>query len=80
MAKKGEPGVVDQLRSHIRDSGQTLSELGKASGVGKDRLSRFMRGERDLTFSAVEKICQALHLRLVQESDDPKARGRQAKD
>ena len=58
-------GVVEQLREAIRRSGRTLQNLAAESGVGKDRLSRFMRGERDLTFNAVERVCYALGLRLA---------------
>jgi transcriptional regulator with XRE-family HTH domain len=59
--------LVEQLREAIRQSGRTLTELGAASGVGKDRLSRFLRGERDLTGDAISKVCRALGLRLVSE-------------
>jgi transcriptional regulator with XRE-family HTH domain len=66
MARKREaPGLVEQLRSAIRDSGQNLSQLARASGVGPDRLSRFMRGERDLTFGAAEKVARVLGLVLA---------------
>jgi DNA-binding Xre family transcriptional regulator len=58
------PGVVEQLRDAIRTSGQSLTKLSEICGVGADRLSRFMRGERDLTFSAVERICTVLDLQL----------------
>lgn len=62
---EGEPGLVSELREAIRGSGQSLRDLGRACGVGGDRLSRFMRGERDLTLGAAEKICRALGLRLT---------------
>jgi transcriptional regulator with XRE-family HTH domain len=66
MAKRREPpGVVEQLREAIRGSGKSLYQLGTASGVGRDRLSRFMRGQRDLTFEAVEKLCRVLGLGLT---------------
>jgi transcriptional regulator with XRE-family HTH domain len=57
--------VVQQLKDAIRNSGKTLTQLGDDSGVGADRLSRFVRGERDLTGAAIEKICRALGLRLT---------------
>jgi transcriptional regulator with XRE-family HTH domain len=60
--------LVDQLRTAIRESGQTLTALAGASGVGKDRLSRFMRGQRDLTLAAAEKLCRALHLHLAPDA------------
>jgi transcriptional regulator with XRE-family HTH domain len=63
--KKGAPGLVEQLREAIRRSGQSLNQLSAACGVGRDRLSRFMRGERDITLGAAEKICLALHLKLT---------------
>src|SRR5262245_49183888 len=65
MARKREVGVVTQLRQYIRGSGESLASLARRCGVGPDRLSRFMRGERDLTFAAAEKVCLALGLRLV---------------
>jgi transcriptional regulator with XRE-family HTH domain len=63
--KKGEPGLVEQLREAIRTSGRTLSELEEACGIGKDRLSRFVRGERGIGLEAAERICAALNLRLT---------------
>jgi hypothetical protein len=66
MAKpKGASDVVEQLREAIRNSGQSLNHLSKLTGVGTDRLSRFVRGERTLTLPAVAKICSALHLHLA---------------
>jgi transcriptional regulator with XRE-family HTH domain len=62
--KKGAPGLVEQLRDAIRGSGQSLNQLSHACGVGRDRLSRFLRGERGLTLDAAEKICRTLRLEL----------------
>lgn len=59
--------MVGILKEAIRGSGQSLNKLAKESGVGSDRLSRFMRGERDLTLTAAEKVCVALGLRLAPE-------------
>jgi DNA-binding phage protein len=61
------PGLVDSLKEAIRDSGRSLNQIGKAAGIGHDRLSRFMRGERDLTLTSAEKVCEALGLRLTKE-------------
>jgi hypothetical protein len=43
----------------------SLNQLGKASGVGNDRLSRFVRGERGLSSEAIDALCRALGLRLM---------------
>jgi transcriptional regulator with XRE-family HTH domain len=63
--KREVPGVVTQLRDAIRQSGQSLNAISRMCGVGSDQLSRFMRGERDLTLQTAERICQALHLELM---------------
>jgi transcriptional regulator with XRE-family HTH domain len=57
--------LVGQLREAIQASGLSLYQLGIDSGVGRDRLSRFMRGQRDLTVEAADKLCQALGLELT---------------
>jgi len=85
MARKKEyPGLVDQLIEAIRESGQSLNQLSVTCGVGRDRLSRFVRGERDLTLSAADKICRVLRLELVsqdEEAESPQAekKGRRRK-
>jgi transcriptional regulator with XRE-family HTH domain len=70
--------LVDQLREAIRESGESLNHLGQRSGVGRDRLSRFLRGERGLTLDAAEKLCRALGLRLARGAG-PSPSGRQSK-
>jgi transcriptional regulator with XRE-family HTH domain len=65
--------LVTQLRDAIRQSGKSLNAISKMCGVGSDRLSRFMRGERDLTLAAAERICLALHLKLAPYSPEPEA-------
>jgi transcriptional regulator with XRE-family HTH domain len=83
MSEREEaPGLVEQLRDAIRRSGQSLNQLSKASGVGSNQLSRFMRGVRTLTLPAAEKLCRVLRLRLSPEEGEgppapaPKKRGK----
>jgi transcriptional regulator with XRE-family HTH domain len=71
------PGLKEQLREAIRQCGQSLNQLSKVCGVGNDRLSRFMRGDRGLTIDAVERICEALRLRLTQEAPRRRPTGRE---
>lgn len=61
--------VTEQLREAIRKSRLSLHGISRVSGIGADRLSRFVRGERGLSLEAVERLCRALKLRLVR--DDP---------
>jgi transcriptional regulator with XRE-family HTH domain len=74
VAKKKQPevpGMVEQLREAIRASGRSLNQLGKETGVGADRLSRFVRGQRDLVLSAAERVCRALGLGLASLDEPP---------
>jgi plasmid maintenance system antidote protein VapI len=57
--------VTGQLRAAIEESGKSLRELGRATGVGNDILSRFVRGERGITTGTVDKLCRVLGLELV---------------
>jgi transcriptional regulator with XRE-family HTH domain len=63
--KKRKPTVVEQLREAITQSGIPLNQLSKASGVHRSQLSRFLRGERDISLEGASAICQALGLELA---------------
>jgi len=66
MGKKKEPpDLVEDLIGAIRASGLSLSQLGRTSGVDAGRLSRFVRGERNLSLEAAAKLCRALNLQLA---------------
>jgi len=65
------PGLKEQLREAIRSSGRPFRQLGRECGVGADVLSRFVRGERGISFDAAEKICRALNLRLIADPAAP---------
>jgi hypothetical protein len=55
----------------VLDISRGVVLLSGVCGVGRDRLSRFLRGERDLTLSAAEQICRALGLRLAGGDEPP---------
>jgi len=57
--------MVEQLKAAIRESGLSLNELGRRAGIATPMLSRFVKGERGLTLTAAEKVCNALRLRLA---------------
>jgi antitoxin component HigA of HigAB toxin-antitoxin module len=63
--RKQVPNVVDQLRQAIGGCGVSLNQLAKATGVHRAQLSRFLRGERTLTLTAVAKLCAHLGLQLA---------------
>jgi plasmid maintenance system antidote protein VapI len=63
-AQEASP-LIGVLRDAIRDSGLSLREISKKTGVGDPQLSRFVRGERTLTLPAAEKLVEFFGLRLV---------------
>jgi transcriptional regulator with XRE-family HTH domain len=52
--------MVLDLQTAIKADGRTLTDIALASGVDAGRLSRFVRGQRDLTFDGAAKVCEAL--------------------
>ena len=64
-SRPGGPGLKEQLREAIRNSGESLNQLGRRAGLDSARLSRFMRGERGLSLDAADSLCHALGLRLA---------------
>ena len=54
--------LSEQLRTAIVDSGLSLQQLARETGVDVGSLSRFVRAERTLTLDSVDRL--ATHLRL----------------
>src|SRR5262245_66145994 len=70
MSDKAQPlPLVAQLRQAIRDSGLSLHELGRRTGVSQGQLSRFLRGDRTLTLPAAARVCLYFRLALYREED-----------
>ncbi len=58
----------DQLRQAIERSGLSHYAIGKAAGIDKGNLSRFMAGNVGLSLESIDKIVAVLRLKLVAES------------
>ncbi len=56
--------LSETLREAIRRDGRSLFALANASGVDRGRLSRFFRGERELSLPAASMLCEVLGLEL----------------
>jgi transcriptional regulator with XRE-family HTH domain len=69
--QRAQPNLDQQLRQAIRESGLSLNALGRRAGIDHGRLSRYVRGERDLTLAAVTKLCEALGLQLARPVGGP---------
>src|SRR5438067_11489904 len=63
-ARMTEPEMVLQLRDAIQADGRSLNQLAKDSGLDAGRLSRFLRGERDINFEASARRCDVLGIRF----------------
>src|SRR5437867_2822857 len=70
MAK--QRAIPEQIRQAIRESGRSLNQLAQACGIDSGRLSRFMRGERDLTLDGASQLCEVLGIRLTDPSGTEK--------
>ena len=63
--KKQEATLVVQLREAIQASGRSLWDIGRAADIQPSQLSRFLRGERDLTLGTAARLFEVLDLELV---------------
>lgn len=54
--------LPDRVRQAIRDSGLTCKEIGQRGGCAGPVVSRFLRGERDVTAATLDRILRGLEL------------------
>lgn len=59
--------LADQLREAVRMSPHTRREIAKAAGIHETTLSKFMSGDRGMSLDAIERLAEALRLRLVEK-------------
>jgi DNA-binding phage protein len=77
--KRAEPMMVEQLRDAIRSDGRRFVAIAAAAGIDSSRISRFLSGERDLTFTAVARVCEVIGAKLIFEAGDSPAPRKRAK-
>lgn len=63
-AKKPSPGIDEQLRTAIVDSGLTAYMVAKRAGTTPGVVGRFVSGERDIRLATAAKIAKVLGLEL----------------
>jgi transcriptional regulator with XRE-family HTH domain len=61
--------ISDQLRRFIRDSGISRNQLCKLTGMDPSHLHRFYHGTGRLTNDVMDKLADALRLRLVKSDE-----------
>jgi transcriptional regulator with XRE-family HTH domain len=65
MNKKAQQKFTDQLRQAVAESGKTLGEFARNTGIDKSALSRFVNGERGLSMESLDAIGEFLGLRII---------------
>ncbi len=70
--KKRTCKLSAQLRQAIVDSGKSLGQLTRETGIDKSALSRFVNGERGVSMNSWDALGECLGLRLV--ADKPRRR------
>ncbi len=67
--QKAPKTISEQLRRFIKDSGVSLYQLERETGVHNSMLSRFLRDERGLRIESVDALAEFLKLRLVSKDE-----------
>ena len=74
MAMRKYIPLTEQLRQALLNCGQTRYAISKATGIGQDKLSRFVHGERGVSCEVMDTLGKYLRLRIV--TDKPQSRGK----
>jgi len=75
MGKRTSQTLTDQLRAAVVESGLTLGQITRDTGIDKSALSRFVNGERGVSMEALDKLGEYLGLRIV-KTRKPQEKGR----
>lgn len=67
--RRSKETASDQLRRFIRDSGMSRNQLCKLTGMDPSHLHRFYHGTGRLTNDVMDKLADALRLRLVKDDE-----------
>ena len=68
--KKREPELLsEQLRRIILDAGVTQYRICKTAGMNQSQMHRFVTTGKGISIETLDRIGQALRLRLVVEAD-----------
>ena len=66
--RKRKEAVTAAVRRAVLESGRSLTDVARATGIDLGNLSRFVRGERGLSMENFDALCEHLGLRLTNES------------
>jgi transcriptional regulator with XRE-family HTH domain len=57
--------IGERLKKAIRDTGLTQRELSRVTGIDETLISRFVRGQRGMSFETIDRLMDALGLEIV---------------
>ena len=63
--RKKEDTMTEVLRDAITNSGVTLAELGRQTGVFRQTLTLFVRGEQTIELETADKLAAYFGIRVV---------------
>ena len=64
--------LSEQVREAIRECGMTVYQLAFVVKVEETSLRRFLNGETGLSQAAIDRIGEALKLKLTRGGDEPR--------
>jgi transcriptional regulator with XRE-family HTH domain len=71
--KKREPEpITSAVRRAIERSGLTRYQISQATGIDQGSLSRFVRGQRGLSTTSLDRLAEVLGLQIVVKPSKPK--------
>ena len=63
--KRAATSVTDALLQAIAESGLSFRELERQSGVKRQSMMKFVRGEQSLRLDMADKLCECLGLQVT---------------
>ncbi len=74
MSENPPETLTDQLRRIIAESGKTLGQISRDTGIDKSALSRFLSGERGVSAAVLDMLGDYLGLRFTRRPNRTKGR------
>jgi hypothetical protein len=57
--------IAESLKQAIRDSGRSVYQISKDSGIAQIVIARFLSGERDIRMATADKLARSLKMQLT---------------
>ena len=57
--------IAESLKQAIRESGRSVYQISKDSGIAQIVIARFLSGERDIRMATADKLARALNMQLT---------------